>query len=149
MDNSVYKTPASSQNQNTPPTQTKRSKVGFVFAILGCILLMALPIGIISSIISIVDTMQTIVLYGDETDAKVMADALSKTLVDTALGLITSLPGFILMAIAIIIFQYRRPWVYRVSMIASFVMLILFPIGTVFAIILLIVLFKRKASFFK
>lgn len=144
MNNNFYKAPESStildSSQGT-------SFTGKWLAIVGAFLLMGLPVGLLATLFSIIETFQSITLYGTG-DPKVMAGGISEGLVSTVLGIVIALPGAVLLAISVFLFKHRRPWVYRVSFTAAIFTFLLFPIGTILSIFILVKLRKSKDSFF-
>ncbi len=77
-----------------------------------------------------------------------MAGGISQALISTILELTLALPGAILLAISILFFKHRKPWVYRVSFISAIITLFLFPIGTFVAILILVTLIKNKKNYY-
>ena len=77
-----------------------------------------------------------------------MAGGISEALISTVLGLVVALPGAVLLVISILFFKHRRPWVFQVSIAAAVLTLLLFPIGTIVAIIILVKLLKNRDSYF-
>ncbi len=140
----MYQTPKS---EVIAEDQQQTSVVGKWLALLGALFVLALPIGMILTIFSMTEIFQTITLT-DSGDPKVMAGGISQALVSTVLGVVIALPGVILLAISVLIFKHRRPWVYRVSLISAIFALLLFPIGTIIAIVILINLVKNKTNYF-
>ena len=144
-----------SDNNYLPPeseltiadVQPRTSFMGKWLALLGTLLLFCFPIGLISTIISIIGIFQDIKLDGVG-DPKLIVEEISSALVSTLLGLVTALPGAILLCISITFFKHRQPWVYRASFVSAIVTLILFPIGTAVAIVIFVVLNKNKQEFF-
>ena len=144
MAENIYQAPESSTLvDELRPT----SLAGKWLALIGSVLLLGLPIGIISTVISMIETFQSITLYGDGYP-KVMAGGISQALISTVLGVIVALPGAFLVSLSILVFRHRRPWVYRVSVLASVFTFLLFPVGTLIAIIILVRLIRNKQSYF-
>ena len=144
MTKNLYQTPESwTRIEEQPQT----SVAGKWLALLGSILLLGLPIGILDTILSMIETFQSITLYGSG-DPKVMAGGISEALISTVLGLVVALPGAVLLAISILFFKHRRPWIFRLSIAAAAFTLLLFPIGTIVAIVILVKLLKNRDSYF-
>ena len=143
MSNVNYQAPES----NLLPESAQSSSVGKWLAIIGSMLLLALPIGLISTIISMVQIFQYISAQG-ASDATLMAGSISSALVSSALGLVVGLLGAMFLCVSIVFFKHRKPWVFRVALTASFITFLLFPVGTVVAVVILIVLFFKKNSFY-
>lgn len=144
LKNEPYKPPKSDGDLSK---KQETSEIGKYLALIGSLFVMALPIGLVTSIISMSLTFQEITLTGSG-DAEVMSEAMASALVYTVLGIVFSLVGAITMAVSIVFFNHRKPWVYRVSLTASIFTLLLFPVGTVVAIIILIVLIRNKTNFY-
>jgi MotA/TolQ/ExbB proton channel family protein len=144
MTENIYQAPESSTLiDEVRPT----SLAGKWLALIGSLLLLGLPIGIISTILSTIELFQSITLYGAG-DSKVMAAGISDALISTVLGTVVALPGAFLVSLSILVFRHRRPWVYRVSIMASIFTFLLFPVGTLIAIIILVRLIRNKQSYF-
>ena len=141
---------------NTPPAQERpivettssNSFAGKWLAILGVMLVCCFPIGVISTIISLIEVFEAIKLAGVD-DTKMISDGMSSALVDTVLGLVTAGLGAILLCISISFFKHRQRWVYRASFTSAIITLILFPLGTTIAIVIFVVLHRNKQQFFK
>ena len=136
-----------SSESNLLPDSTQSSSVGVWLAIIGSLLLLSLPIGFISTITFMFQAFQDITTQGTG-DPKLMAGGISSALVSIIVGLVVALPGAILLCVSIVFFEYRRPWVFFVSFIGALITLFMFPIGTIISIIILIMLFRKKSSFF-
>ncbi|WKD51123.1 MotA/TolQ/ExbB proton channel family protein [Microbulbifer spongiae] len=143
MSNLNYKSP----NSTLIEVSVQTSAVGKWLALIGSITLLSLPIGIISTIISMYQLFQEITVQGARS-SEFIANGMSEALIPTILGLIYSLPGAILLCVSIVFFRHRRPWVFRVSIAASIVVFLLFPIGTVVSLIIIFMLVKHKHSFY-
>ncbi|MBV1911236.1 MAG: MotA/TolQ/ExbB proton channel family protein [Kangiellaceae bacterium] len=144
MQENIYQSPNSRVSVNE---RQQTSIAGKWLAIVGSIFLLGLPIGVLSTIISMIELFQSITLYG-EGDPKVMAGGISQALISTVLGVVVALPGAVLLAISILFFKHRKPWVYRVSIVAAIFTLLMFPIGTIVAIIILVKIIRNKDSYF-
>lgn len=128
-------------------TQPSTSFAGKWLAILGTILVCCFPIGVISTIISLIELFEALQLVG-VSDTKMISERMSFALVDTILGLVTAGLGAILLCISISFFKHRQPWVYRASLTSAIITLILFPLGTTIAIVIFVVLHRNKQEFF-
>ncbi|TQV75027.1 MotA/TolQ/ExbB proton channel family protein [Aliikangiella marina] len=144
MSNNLYESPEAAIVSSN---EIKVSIAGKCLAILGTILLLGLPIGIISTVFSMIETFQSITLTGSG-DSKVMADSTSQALVSTVLGVALAIPGAALLTISILLFKYRKPWVYKAAFVSSIFALFVFPIGTILAILILVFLVKNKHNYF-
>jgi len=98
MNDTIYQTPDS---EIIMKDQLQTSIVGKWLALLGALLLLALPIGLVSSIVSMIEVFQTITLTGAG-DPKVMAGEISHALISTILGLVLAFPGALLLATSIL-----------------------------------------------
>ena len=125
----------------------QKSIIGRVLAIVGVLLLYALPIGLISTIYEISQVFEFISLYGNG-DPKIMKEGISQALVPTVLGLLFGIWGVPILCVAIWGCRYRRPWLYHVIKIYALFMLLVFPVGTVIGIVTLLVLRHGKARYF-
>ena len=74
MSNMVYQSP---ESPIIVEDQIQTSVVGKWLALVGSLLLLGLPIGLISTILSMIETFQTITLFGTG-DPKVMAGGISE-----------------------------------------------------------------------
>ncbi len=120
--------------------------MGKWLAIIGSSFLLALPVGLIVTIISMVEGYNTIVAEGSG-DPKLMAGIISTSLVTSIIGLIFTLPGALLLCISILVFKYRVKWVYYVSLLASILVLLMLPIGTIISLALLSILILKRSQF--
>lgn len=124
-----------------------KSTRGEFFVAVGAIALLALPIGLISTIFEMFKVFELIPLSGSG-DPKVMAGAISQALISTFLGFLLSTCGALFLFFTISFSGYRRPWVYRICKVYALLSLLVFPVGTVIGIVTLLVLRKNKARYF-
>ena len=140
-----YKTPEASLI-NTDLQTSKPSTLGKWLAIVGSLLLLALPVGLVMSVLSMINDFQEITLSGDP---KAMAGHISQALVSTVQGLILCLPGALLLCITVTILKYKRRWTYWASWIATVFTFLLIPIGTIIAVIILFQLIGKKHQYYQ
>ncbi len=103
-------------------------------------------IGLAQTFMAMFGVFQYLQLYGTG-DPKLMAGAISQALVPMVIWLIISIPGCCCAIAAIFFTSYRSRlffWIWTVSAIAF---LLAFPIGTMFAFILGLVLFFKRSQF--
>jgi hypothetical protein len=123
-----------------------RKEVGKYLAILGAFALIALPWGVMNSVLSFYELFNEVTLHGTG-DPKVMAGELSNILVTIILGLSASVPGLILLLIAIAVMNYRPNWVYWLTVFHSTLLLFMIPIGSILGIAGLITIVLKRKSF--
>ena len=124
----------------------KRETLGKAFAILGAVLLVSLPWGVINTMYSMYLLFQEVSISGTG-DPKIMAGGISSALVSTIVGLILCVPGLLLLLVAIVFFKYRRIWVYRLTLVSSFLLIFMFPVGTILGLVGLMVTIAKRQSF--
>lgn len=81
-------------------------------------------------------------------DSKFLAGAISEALVPLVVGFIGCLPGVVCLFVSIVLFRYRSPWVYWISLLSGLLGLFLFPIGTLLSVVMLILLVMNRKQFF-
>ena len=143
MNDTIYQTPEGKLSGETMPA----SRTGKILAIIGSIFLLAIPISVVTFVLKMVLIFEEITNSGNG-DPQLLAGSISSALVPIVLGLVASLPGIFLLILSVSIFNYRRPWVFWVSLGTCLLCLLVFPIGTLLAIILLTLLLVKRRSFF-
>lgn len=123
-----------------------KKDIGKWLAILGALLLCALPIGILTSFASLISAFHKVNEYG-ASNPEMMATEISSALVATVLGLLISFPGIIVVFLSITIFKYREKWIYWVSVFSLILVMLHIPIGTVLGLIMLGVLIVKRNLF--
>ena len=103
----IYQTPETDSSESVENV----SLLGKSFAVLGAIMAAELPIGFAATVVSLVAVFNDISLHGTG-DPKFMAGGISAALDYTVPGLVLTLPGIMLMALAITVFKYREIWLY-------------------------------------
>lgn len=123
----------------------KKHVVGKYIGIAGALLLLILPLGVFNTLYSVFLLLSEFPVNGTG-DPKLMAGGLSAVLVTTIQGLILCVPGLLLLLISVTALRYRSKWVYWVIVMYSFLLLFMFPIGSLLGIIgLTTVILKRKS----
>ncbi len=125
---------------------SQNSSAGKYLAISGSALLLAVPVSVIMFATNMFFLFQETTLYGSG-DTQIMADGISKALVPVVLGLVLVVPGLICLVVSLAVFKYYKPWVYKVSLIASILGLLMIPIGTILALIVIITLIAKRKKF--
>lgn len=127
-------------------TKKQNSRTGKHLAIMGAVFLLAVPTSVIMFAVNMFFLFQETTLYG-EGDTQRMADGISTALVPVVLGLVFVVPGLICLVISMSVFKYYKPWVYWVSLTAGILSLLMIPIGTIIAIIAIIILILKRKNF--
>lgn len=81
-------------------------------------------------------------------DLEALVDSLYTALIITSMGLIPSLIGLALMAIALFGDKYREPWFFWFLVFYSSFWVLIFPVGTILGAGLLAYLILHKDEFF-
>ncbi len=144
MEQTIYNPPTS----KIVVSQAKREQLGKVLALVGCILQLALVIGIIIFIVDMVIAFQEITLYGSG-DPKVMAGMISTALISGVLGSVVAFPGLLINILGLSISSYSAPWLFRFLITSSIFWFLVFPIGTLFGVVLLVVTLKKRKIYRK
>ena len=139
MEQKLYNSPTS----EILTQQVKREHLGKVLSLIGCVLQLALVFGIITFIIDMVLAFQDITLYGAG-DPKIMAGMISEALVNVVLGSVLAFPGLLINIIALFVSSYSAVWLFRFLITSSIFWILVFPIGTLFGVILLVITLRKR-----
>jgi len=121
----------------------KRELLGKVLAYLGVALQIPLIAGIGIFIAKMVMSFEEISLHGNG-DTELMARALSSALVSVVIGLAVGIPGYLLNIVGYLVSEFRSNYVNKFLLTLSVIWILLFPVGTVLAIVFLIVYSMKK-----
>ena len=124
----------------------KRYSLGKKLAIVGSIIQIFVILGFISFLFSLIELFYAINLYGTG-DPKVMAGGISEALTKSLVVCIVALPGLIISSIALFVSDYRSKLFFLYSIFVSIFWLLSFPWGTVFGLIFLILVIKKRKVF--
>ena len=80
-------------------------------------------------------------------DPKQLAASISTVLIATAVGLVISIVGFVLFGIAIFACGYRAPWCLFLLFVYGCLLVLAFPVGTIFGIVLLVYCHRHRPEF--
>jgi len=125
------------QNPEPAPPPPKLSALGKWLAIIGACMQVGTPIGLITTVIGMRRAFSVLGSSGVG-DPTQLSAAIGDTLISTAIGLSVGLIGVILIAVSVLAFHFRTPWIFWVSIIVSIFFLLVFPIGTIMGIVILI-----------
>ena len=81
------------------------------------------------------------------TDPSIVSRSVGDALVATAIGFGVSVLGVCLVCIAIFAFRFTPPWLRSTLIAASLLWLIAFPVGTVIAVIAIVILVRKRHVF--
>ncbi|MDH5630886.1 MAG: MotA/TolQ/ExbB proton channel family protein [Gammaproteobacteria bacterium] len=124
----------------------KRYSLGKKLAIVGSIIQIFVILGFISFLFSLIELFYAINLYGTG-DPKVMAGGISEALTKSLVGCFVPLTGLIISSIALFVSDYRSKPFFLYSIFVSIFWLLSFPWGTVFGLIFLILVIKKRKVF--
>ena len=111
------------------------------------ILLVFSYVGWALSFIELYEVYQGLVSGTDAPDPKATADNISNALIPYATSLILAIPGWACAMIVLLFSSYRSRVYFIFWIFSSFVLLIGFPIGTLFGLILGITLYVKRRQF--
>jgi len=80
-------------------------------------------------------------------DRERLSVAIGDTLIATAIGLSVGIIGVMLIAVSVLVFRYRTPWIFWFSIIISILFLLVIPIGTIMGIVILIYSITHRNEF--
>jgi hypothetical protein len=125
----------------------KRVKLGKVLSYLSLASLLPI-VGIAIAIYQMIGVFQDVTLSGNG-DPELMAGGISQSLVPMLLSMIAALPSILCIFLVLFLTTYRSKVFYRLWVLASIVLIVAFPIGTLFGLILGITLFIKRKEFSK
>lgn len=145
MKNDIYAAPMGEIKQNEV-TGKKPSELSKALVWIGIALQALLFVGLYMFIAGMVQTFQTLQLYGTG-DPQLMAGGISQALVPLLLCLIPVTVGFLMSLITLMNSNYRSKKVFKVEMLFSFFYLLYIPVGTAIGIVFMVYLFKKRKEF--
>ncbi len=120
--------------------------LGKYVAILGAILFLSPLWGIADTYFIMSSTFQEITLFGTN-EPKMPKEEMSSAALSTVLGFFLFLVSICLLAISVVGLSYRSKWLFWTLTIYSTVLLLVFPVGTLFGIMVLSALFLSRKKF--
>ena len=121
----------------------RRESLGKNIAWIGVLLQIPLIAGFGIFIAKMVISFEEITLQSNG-DTEIMVGALSEAMVSMILGLVVAIPGYIINIVGYFVSDFRSNYVNRFLIAISVLWLLLFPVGTVLAIIFFIVYSSKK-----
>ncbi|MFC1582518.1 MotA/TolQ/ExbB proton channel family protein [Planctomycetota bacterium] len=113
---------------------------------LGAVIQSGLLVGVVGTAIQMARSFN-IISAQPNPQAGDLAEGMSNALILSYIGLFAYLVGFVLIIIAIWGYQYKEKWVFDNLFFSGFVLLVIYPIGTIAGFILLFSLIIRKHSY--
>ena len=132
-----------SESQPTAPA----SSLSRFLAVIGSLCLFAPLVGISITVISMVRSFAEMSQSAPATDPSIVSRSVGDALVATAIGFGISVLGICLVCIAIFAFRFTPPWLRSTLIAASLLWLIAFPVGTVIAVIAIVILVRKHHVF--
>ena len=139
MNEDIYSSPNSDLEEAISPNK------GMVAAILGTVLQLPFPYGVVSFLIGMLNLFHEINVNGSG-DPKVLAGGISEELVPVILGLVLAMPGFILSIYTLLKGRYRSWWFLTANIIYATTWIVLFPFGTVLGVVYFVVIYTKRGS---
>lgn len=124
----------------------KKETIGKYIAILGLLLFWSPLWGIADSYFTMASSFQEITLFGTN-EPKIAPEEMSSAAMFTAIGILLSMVGLILLATAVVGLNYRKSWFFWALVIYSTLLLIIVPIGTLFGLMMLTALVLNRKKF--
>lgn len=121
-------------------------KKGRKLALWGACLQLGQVFGLLGTYIAGIGASNAIEAEGNGA-AEAIASYINLALYTTAVGIIAVLIGIVLLLVALFSHRYRAPWFFWFMAIYSVLMLLAFPIGTVFGIVVLVYIILRRKEF--
>ena len=138
-------TPPKSDLGSGLDSSSKRKKLGKVLSYLS--LPSVLPIaGAVMMIYKLADALGKVTLFGDS-DPKILASEISQSLVPLVVSVFLALPSYLCIFAVLFLTTFRSKAFFRFWIFTSIVMIISFPIGTLFGVILATVLLLKRKEF--
>ena len=132
-----------SESQPSAPT----SFLGRLLAVIGSLCLFAPLVGLSITVVSIVRSFAEMSQSAPPTDPSIVSRPVGEALIATAIGFGISVLGICLVCIAIFAFSFTPPWLRSTLIAASLLWLIAFPVGTVIAVIAIVILIRKRHVF--
>ena len=129
------------------PSETRRLRKGAWPVAIGMAWQMAILVGIVDCVSRVVWVAQTLQEAGSN-DPKLMAAGIWAALVPVFLWGQAGAPGLFVTAVAVLRSDYRPPWLFWSSVGFSLLYLLIVPLGTVGAILLLVAVLAKRSEFF-
>jgi len=123
------------------------SSPGRVFAAVGSVCLFAPLFGVSITVASMIRSFDEMPHSAPTTDPATLSRSVGDALVATAIGFGVSVLGICLVCIAIFAFRFTPRWLWNALMAGSILWLFAFPIGTVIAVIAIIILVRQRHVF--
>jgi hypothetical protein len=120
--------------------------IGKYVAILGLLLFWAPLWGIVDSYLVMSSSFQEITLFGTN-EPEISQEEMSSAALSYVIGLFLFLVALILLTVSIVGLNYRTKWLFWVLIIYSTLLLFMFPLGTLFGIIVLVLLIISRRKF--
>jgi hypothetical protein len=124
----------------------KKEMIGKYIAILGLLLFWAPLWGLADTYFIMSSSFQEITLFGAN-DTKIPRDEMSSAALSTALGFLLCLVALILLAVSVVGLNYRTSWLFWALVVYSILLLFMKPIGTLFGLIVLVLLVLNRKKF--
>lgn len=106
-----------------------------------------LPVfGIVSAIYQMVIVLKEFTLNGAG-DPQLMSGGISHSLVPVVLTTVLAVPSIVCIFLVIFLTTYRSKVFFRIWVFSSLVLVLAFPFGTLFGLVLAIVLFLKRREF--
>lgn len=134
------------QNPEPAPPPQKANPAGKWLAIIGACMQVGIPIGLIWTETSMRHAFSSLGSSGIG-DRERLSVAIGDTLIATAIGLSVGIIGVMLIAVSVLVFRYRTPWIFWFSIIISILFLLVIPIGTIMGIVILIYSITHRNEF--
>lgn len=120
---------------------------GRYFAIIGAILLSAIPASLILFLFNLYFLFEKLQVVGTD-DPQLMSDGLANALVPVVLAIVFVIPALLCFAISIFVFQYYKTWSFWPTLAASLIALFLHPLALALGGSLLLTLYFKRDKFF-
>ena len=140
----IYKPPAS-ELEPAEEVVPKREKLGKVLSYLSLASLLPI-IGIIAAAYQMINRIQDF-RSSDGSDPELVASEISQSLVPLVLTMIPSLLSILCIFAVLFATTYRSKRFFRVWVFASIMLILLFPVGTLYGLVLGIALFVKRKEF--
>ena len=138
-------TPPKSDLGSGLDSSPKREKLGKVLSYLS--LPSVLPIaGAVMMFYKLVDVFEKVTLFGDG-DPKILAGEISQSLVSLVLSVFLALPSYLCIFAVLFLTTFRSKAFFRFWVFVPILMIVAFPIGTLFGCVLATALFFKRKEF--
>jgi glucan phosphoethanolaminetransferase (alkaline phosphatase superfamily) len=120
--------------------------IGKYVAVVGLMLFWAPLWGIVDTYLIMTSSFQEITLFGPN-EPKISQEEMSSAALSIAIGFILFLVALCLLTFLVVGLNYRTKWLFWTLIIYSTLLLFMFPIGTLFGIIVLVALVLSRKKF--